>query len=270
MPSARPWRRGGRALRRRTARRCEHIGEPTEEAEVAAAAIHHLVELVRPRPPGPASRPSPSRPGRREPGADDGPAVVRKRWGPRRRSSRAGHWPVTSRVPRSVVTGLSPRARGRCARRRRAWTARGVVVGVAQPDPGVGHVAGLDGLGGGAEVGKVGVDDPFAVAPVDLLEAAVAADVPVVVGAQRDDAGGVLRASSGAPAPRARWRAPTRGRRRRRWRRSRDPTRRRPGAGSRSRRTASPSGRRTTPCGSPTWRCRVPRSPGCPSSRTSA
>ena len=66
--------------------------------------------------------------------------------------------------------------------------AQHVVVRVAYAHPGVGHVAGLDRLGGRARRRKVGVDDPLAVAMLDLVDAGVAGDVSVAVRAQSDDA----------------------------------------------------------------------------------
>ena len=50
---------------------------------------------------------------------------------------------------------------------------------VAQPDPGVGHVAGLHALGRRPRRREVGVDDVVAVARLEVLDAFVALDAPV-------------------------------------------------------------------------------------------
>ena len=65
-----------------------------------------------------------------------------------------------------------------------------IEVGVLEADPRVGHVAGLDRLGRRPVRREVMVDDPFSELLLHRVQALVAGDDAVVVGAQRDDAGG--------------------------------------------------------------------------------
>ena len=61
-----------------------------------------------------------------------------------------------------------------------------VVIGVAQPDPGIGHVAGFDPHRGGPRGGEATVDDEVAVAALQLVDPVVVRDLTVAVGAQVD------------------------------------------------------------------------------------
>ena len=112
-----------------------------------------------------------------------------------------------------------------------------VVVGVLHADPGVRHVAGLDGLrrraGGGRCASMIHCAEPA----LDVVDAVVAGDAAVAIRAQRDDAGREAARRPLARAPVRRPPSPTRGRGRCRCRRCRGPTRARPAGGSRSRRT---------------------------------
>ena len=192
----------GEGVRRRSARRWSSTSvQPAVEVQVAAATLQtwrraRRRRLSRSCQPAVTVATGPS-------GATErttAPTVVRNRCGPSRTVFTRGSWRHQRCLDR-VVTGAQPAC---------TWTVRptsssmprsGVVVGVAHPDPGVGHVAGLDGLGAGADVRQVGVDDPVAVARRWISSRPrVALDLPVVVGAQRDDAGGVRARHRGAPA----------------------------------------------------------------------